>query len=149
MALNWGDSGDALADLAAKITLTTTPAPKFAVIICGTNDIFTGRTLAQMQADRNTIVAALQSNDIIPILCEVLPRNNFDTTMNALKVAYNADLLTDASEKKYLIARAHDAFLAVGSTTQINATYASDGIHPNALGYARLAQIVREAKTNA
>jgi lysophospholipase L1-like esterase len=145
MALNWGDSGDALSDLAAKTILATTIKPKFCVVIIGTNDIFTGRTFAQMESDRNAIISSLLTSGAVVVWCEVLPRNNFDSTMNALKTSWNNSLISDSKAKGYLVARCHDLFLAAGSATQINSIYSSDGIHPNALGYERLAEIVRQA----
>jgi lysophospholipase L1-like esterase/quercetin dioxygenase-like cupin family protein len=128
--------------------------PSAVVILAGINDIAhnTGPSTIKMIADNIISMAELaKTNDIEVFLCSVLPANNFPWR-KAIKPADNVialnSLIKGYAEKhniKYV-----DFYSAmVNGQKGLQADLGSDGVHPNAKGYAIMESIITRAISNS
>lgn len=112
------------------------------------NDIPTTITAADITAFRTRrarITAAAKRNGVVPVVWTLLPTNTSVRPYGAtdsLRVAYNAEVLAQASRKLIVVDTA-TALSGTVSGGQVQMTGQTDGIHPNNSGNATLTPIVR------
>lgn len=118
--------------------------PKYAIFADGINDIINGVSAATTQANIITFITDCQANNIIPILCEVLPMASTYTppsgTNATAQTAINT-LNTWMSGLGYVkVISLNASFKSAGS---LNVIYDSgDGLHPNYAGNRLFATLV-------
>ncbi len=125
-------AGDTLAQMdarwAADIT-TIKPRCKYVIIQGGINDINTGRTLAQMQASVQSMIAKALADGFTDYVLPNITPNSYcdgDSAKEALRLQYNAWLLATYPTKcKDIASVVADATVS----KKLRAEYYADGIH--------------------
>lgn len=114
------------------------------LIHCGTNDIMSARTWANVEADLNTIKAALLTGQQL-LIDEINPRTPFSDAMAVTTRTWNANLSTWCAANSARLVKCHDPMGQVrGATGELDdllAAYSFDGIHCNQAGVDYMAQI--------
>jgi lysophospholipase L1-like esterase len=107
----------------------------------GTNDISSGRTEAQIEADIDSFISAVRAHDAgaIIIATTIIAREPFNPTQDALIVTINDHIKVTADFDR-VVDLAADARLSDGTDTTY---YDADGIHLNDTGYGVVADLVR------
>jgi lysophospholipase L1-like esterase len=107
----------------------------------GTNDISSGRTEAQIEADIDSYISAVRAHDAGAIIigCTIIARTSFNATQNALIVTINDHIKVTADFDR-VVDLAADARFSDGTDTTY---YNADGIHLNDTGYGVVAGLVR------
>ena len=127
---------------------------KVILVHCGVNDVNAGRTWEQVVADINAVkvlFAASTTADKL-LINEILPWTNGNDTQAALIRTWNSNLAAwvatnnDISGKSIGLVVMHDDMGQTrGSTGELDdllTAYNDDGVHPNATGYAKMAEII-------
>jgi lysophospholipase L1-like esterase len=115
--------------------------PKVVVILAGTNDIAgnTGpMTLEETEGNLASMAELASANGIKVVLCSVLPAYDYPWKPGlepaAKIVAVNAWMKRYAAERGFLYVDYHTAMK--DARDGLPAALSSDGVHPNAAGYA-------------
>jgi len=119
--------------------------PAVVFIHCGVNDVATGRTWSAVEADLNTIRAALSTKRLF--LDEILPYQGDDTTAATIRT-WNANYATWCAANNATLVRCHDEMavtrVSTGQLDDLNPTYSNgDSVHLSQAGAQKLAQIER------
>lgn len=105
-----------------------------AVLFAGTNDIFFGATANQTYANFLVSAGILRAAGFKVIATTILPRNQFDATMEAYRLSHNALLRTGwASAADALLDFAADPTIGLTATLGDTSIY-TDGTHLSQLG---------------
>jgi lysophospholipase L1-like esterase len=110
--------------------------PKYAVVFIGTNDAAFAYSLATYKSNLQYIVDYLISNEITPFLITPVPLNSVNTS------TYVTACLEVASDYGISVINAF-ALLKDSIGTGYNPIYDGDGVHPNALGHALIAETIK------
>lgn len=132
--------------------------PRAVVILGGTNDVqgvLQQETSEGIVSNIATMGELARANGIHVVLCALLPVNNYTENARdmlvdrppAVLADINARLRSLAAKRGYRFAD-YDTPMRDGRGMLI-AEYTTDGLHPNAAGYARMAPIVRAAIAEA
>lgn len=123
--------------------------PKVVVFLAGINDIAenTGPiALEDVFGNIISMVELAQANDIKPVICSVLPANNFPwrpSIKPAEKVIELNKLLKQYAEKNELVYVDYFAAM-VNDQNGLSPELAHDGVHPTVKGYAIMEPLVKE-----
>lgn len=144
---NYGVASDTIALASARVPAVIASGAKVCIVEIGSNDVATGRTAAQIQADMTgLILRPLMSAGVFPVVLTILPRSGMTTSQNLVWGKANSwlrdlgvgrpDLLA-ASGLPYapLLVDAND-YLEDKASAVLSplATYTRDGTHPTGLG---------------
>ena len=135
-----GISGQTLADLDTRFATDVVAGAPIAVLIMGgVNDVInTARTLADMQASLNSMLAKADAASIHPIICTIPPFGNYSgwtADKQSRAEAYSAWVRTLDRDKIDLYEILRDP-----GTINILAAYdSSDGLHSNSAGHLAIA----------
>ncbi len=137
---HWGLRADEI--LAGLPTWMAGYTADVALIHAGTNDVLQGQSTASTVADLEGIIDALRDGssggnpDVVILLAKLIPSNTND--MSALNAEMN-----EIAERKSTIA---SPVVVVDQSTGFNVSQDSDdGLHPNASGEAKMAQVWYDA----
>lgn len=113
----------------------------------------TDEATSRLAAERDSVVAAAQRHDVVPLVWTWLPTN---TSVRAYgptdskRVEYNAELLKRGSEELAIAdAAAPMSGIPVGGQMQMATGLHRDGIHPNDAGNAAIGAVVEPALVSA
>jgi lysophospholipase L1-like esterase len=134
--------------------------PKYVVIKIGVNNFWAldGWTANDRQTaeqiipglvnDIQEMVKKAKDNDIIPVICSILPTNMPQSGHNHIRnagiISVNKKLQTLANEQGLIYADYHERMVAEDGI-RLRDELADDGIHPHVLGYDIMANVLREA----
>lgn len=128
--------------------------PKIVVILAGTNDIAgnTGPTSLEMIMDNLISMSQLaQSNNIIPILCSVLPVIDYPWKQGlnpAAKIdSLNMMIKYFAQENEIIYLDYYSSM--VNENSGLKSEYTFDGVHPNKKGYNIMKPLAEKSINNA
>lgn len=133
--------------------------PKIAIINGGVNDIAGGSiTKATFLANYTTMLDACLTNDILPVVCKILPWTAGTNEQMQTRDEWMADLKTLVESATYNGAVWVDFDTAMGKNRatgdagnlwdlQTDPDYNDDNIHPTLLGYAKMAEVIDAAIT--
>jgi acyl-CoA thioesterase-1 len=113
--------------------------PQFVIILGGTNDLLSGKSLERIQVNIDAICTRVESYGSIPVLCTVTPTSDY--------IVQLTDLNTWITEYARLRGYAFIDFYAV-INNESNPGRADptlvlwDGTHPNATGYAAMGDAI-------
>jgi lysophospholipase L1-like esterase len=115
-----------------------------AVILLGINDINNAaRTDAQVYADMEALVAAVQADGGEAIVCSLLPASTLTSGEQAYRTAYVAALQADHAFADGFID--FDAEPTMGpDAAASNTTYYTDGVHPTSVGHEIMAEFAAD-----
>ena len=124
--------------------------PNIVVILAGVNDIAGNTGPASLEMITNNIFSMIdlaKANNIIVILCSVLPATDFPWNPNlepATKImALNSLLINYADANAITFVDYYSAM--VNARNGLPLTYSADGVHPNKTGYEVMAPLVEQA----
>jgi lysophospholipase L1-like esterase len=133
---------------ASAITACLDPLPSAILIHCGTNDLGHGRTWAAVQADLDTIRAAV-AGTIDLFIDELLPSNDRNDADAATSRTWNTNLAAWCTANSAVLVQCHDAMgqirTSTGELDDLADDYNYDGLHLTKAGVMRLAQLIGEA----
>jgi hypothetical protein len=113
------------------------------LVHCGVNDVSAGRSWAQVEADLNTIRAALTTERLL--VDEILPWTAGTDLQAATVRTWNASLLTWCAGNGATLVRCHDEMgkvrVSTGELDDLKTAYNQDGVHLSAVGVDALAGI--------
>lgn len=118
-------------------------------IHCGVNDAAAGRTWAAVQADLDTIAAAVAAANPRPLLYvdEVLPWTSGTEFANNVARGYNTNLVTWCAANGARLIRCHDEMGQVrpasGNISDLVPDYSYDGLHLSQAGVNKMAEIYK------
>jgi lysophospholipase L1-like esterase len=119
---------------------------KAVVIHCGSNDVLTGRAWAAVEADLNTIKAALLPTQKL-YLDEILPRTASNDALAAAARTFNANLATWCAANGARLIVCHDEMgqvrVSTGEKDDLLTAYDEDGTHLTQAGVDMMAALVR------
>ena len=149
---NSGTSGQKVQDVTSGIFITTELARNAAynnrivLLWLGTNDVTTGRTEAQVEADIDTLISNIAMADpgATIIGLTMLDRTDFSSPERAVSVLVNDHILNTAAFDETLDVASDPRLDDYADTTYFDA----DGIHLNDVGYGVVAELV-QAKLQA
>jgi lysophospholipase L1-like esterase len=152
---NYALGGSGWGDQVGLITSWTTflaLVPKIVVIHCGINDVFIGRTWAQVEADMYKTLNVLTGVERL-FISEILPNNDatYGTDANAAKIrAFNANYATWCDRNGAILIPTHDIQAQTrASTGQLDdMKYSSDGTHLTKQGADILGQSIATSILN-
>lgn len=127
--------------------------PASVVILCGTNDVSQGATLATYLANVKAMLESCRDNAIVPIVVTIPPSTAQNNTLGQTRDSFNAALKTLAAAYADCVLVECGAALGQyraggdpGNLWDLQAAYNSgDGTHLNAAGYQVLAQLIASA----
>lgn len=131
--------------------------PKMVIINGGVNDIAGGSiTKETFLANYTAMLNACIANDILPVVCKILPWTNGTNEQMQTRDDWMADLEALVNSATYNGAVWVDFDTAMGKNRvggdagnlwdlQTTPDYDNDGIHPTALGYAKMAEVIDAA----
>jgi lysophospholipase L1-like esterase len=115
------------------------PLPCYAITLIGINDMFGGRTNAQMRVDYANMINLIAAKGITPIICSLVANEPY---WNALILPFNDWLKDYALSNGFIYIDTYTPFIdANGAAKQY---YLFDGTHPTTLGYYTLANTIYE-----
>jgi len=121
--------------------------PKAIIIHCGINDVATAREWAAVEADLDTIAAAVAAASPVPTLFidEILPWNAGSDAQAATIRTWNGNLATWCAANGATLILCHNEMglirAATGELDNIIADYNYDNVHLSASGVAKLASV--------
>lgn len=124
-------------------------APEYVVILAGTNDIAKNNGDISHENTLGNIISMCEIaryNDIIPIICSVLPADSFwwrPGIAPAKDIVSLNKLLKEYADRENIIYVDYYSAMADENGAMV-ATYADDGVHPNMNGYKVMESIVLE-----
>lgn len=131
--------------------------PKMVIINGGVNDIAGGSiTKETFLANYTAMLNACIANDILPVVCKILPWTNGTNEQMQTRDDWMADLEALVNSATYNGAVWVDFDTAMGKNRvggdagnlwdlQTTPDYDNDGVHPTALGYAKMAEVIDAA----
>jgi lysophospholipase L1-like esterase len=148
---NKGYSGDYISTLISDRFARDVVAmhPDIAIINGGINDVAPGmRTKAQFLSAWTTILDLCVANDIVPVAWLMLPNeslltaamrdyDDWNTSLSTLVATYPRAILLDMNPTLSVFRVGGDA----GNLWDWNPTYRRDGLHPNAVGDTKIAEL--------
>lgn len=143
---NSGVGGDTLAQIQARLS-SVIAGKRWVVIQGGINDLVSAdaSTNAAMEATMTAMINTCLSAGVTPVLVNVGPWKNqasWDATKQGYTDVYNAWLASYASTNSLPFFDMYSLMESPADT--LNAAYDSgDGLHPNATGYALIAQSLK------
>jgi lysophospholipase L1-like esterase len=139
-----GVSGDTLALMAARwATAAGAFVPENVLIADFINDVTTGRTLAQIQADYYTLIALNRSIGARTILLNAPPKSSMTTGQQTVYSQANRWLST-LTEADVVVVDVASAVASPASLAWVSG-YATDGLHQNRQGAARIGRAISNA----
>lgn len=131
-----GGPGDRSADVVLKLNEIGQLYPKYAIYNIGVNDVISGVTSVAFGSNMRQVADSMASRGIRTIFVSGCP-----VTANSI-VPYNDSLQAIATRYGFQYINTFDSLK--GSGTGWNAAYlAGDGVHPNQLGHAVIARIIK------
>lgn len=135
----------------AYLASTSIPAahalkPNTIIVHCGVNDIFSGRTWANVETDLNTIKDAITTERLL--IDEILPCTNATDLQAASIRTFNTNLAVWCAANDARLVHCWSAFGQARISTDTNddllAAYSQDGTHLSAAGVNALAAIWKQ-----
>jgi lysophospholipase L1-like esterase len=136
--------GQRTAEILNNVDEIVSVRPRYVVLMIGTNDIGTGVSSATWQANYSSFVESMISNGIRVVLCYVTPRNTYDFRPTTVGSPNKWILDTYGADSRVQIIDTYTPLKDAGGNG-IDATYSSDGIHPNNAGTTVLANTIQAA----
>lgn len=131
-----GGPGDTTTSLATSVQEVINLAPKKVFLLMGINDFYNSISLNTSMSNISSIVTALENAGITVYICKLLPCNDYNVN------DFNDTLITNFGLNRVKV----DFYSSlVGSGTNINPAYSSDGLHPNATCAGVMATILNNA----
>lgn len=153
--INRGISGQVTPQLLVRFHAdVVTLRPAAVVILAGVNDaagVVQTQTEAQITANYEAMADIAAAHGIKPIFTKILPVNRYDHQRRVADETRDAEALArlNAWLEGFCAARGYALIdygpALAGPDGQLAETYSSDGLHPNAAGYARMAEITAPA----
>jgi lysophospholipase L1-like esterase len=128
--------------------------PAAVVILAGTNDIAGNTGPSTLEMIENNIISMAElakANNIIVILCSVLPAFDFPWKPGlkpAEKIVALNEMIKNYAEKNGIIYLDYYSSM-VDERKGLKAEYSPDGVHPNEAGYKVMAPLAEEAIVKA
>lgn len=139
--MNHGNNGDSLADLRRRIISDVLDLrPDYCIITAGTNDVFLDRPLKAMQEDVEKMLGLMAEYKIKAIIG--LPPPVLDKKKEAILIKYRNWLKKIAKTKKLHVLDFYKAYF--GKNKSLNRKFFEDTVHPNADGYAAMADAAKK-----
>lgn len=132
--------------------------PRAVVILGGTNDVqgvLQQETPETIVANIASMAELARAHGIAVVLCALPPVNNYTDNARTMLADRPPEVLADVNTRlQALAAERGYAFADYAAPLRdakglLAARYTSDGLHPNADGYARMAPVARAAVTQA
>lgn len=142
---NHGDGGRTFSWIVTTgIVSALATLPGAVLIQCGVNDVNTGRSWAQVEANLDSIRSLVPATTRLYIR-EILPWTNGDDAQAATIRTWNASIATWCASNNATLIVCHDAMgqvrISTGEIDDLLAAYDQDGVHLNLAGYTALAAI--------
>lgn len=119
--------------------------PHSILVHCGVNDVSTGRSWAQVEADLNSIKAAITTEQLL--IDEITPWTAGSNTQAATIRTFNANFATWCAANGATLVRCHDEMgqirAATGQLDDLKTAYDQDGLHYKQPGVDQMAVIWR------
>jgi len=129
---------------ATGVTYTTASRSPVVWIHCGINDIINARTWAQVEADLDTIKAALYPGQIL-FIDEIPPSTSLSNANAALVRTWNSNLAIWCEANSAVLVLCHDDMgqirPATGAIDDLATAYSLDGLHLTQAGVDKMAEI--------
>jgi hypothetical protein len=136
------------ADAVAKVAAINSVGSKAVVAAYGVNDIATGRSWVDVEADMNAFKAGLSAGKKL-FVCEILPWTAGDDAKAATTRLFNANYAAWCAANDATLIRTHDAMgqvrVSTGELDDLKTSYNYDGVHLTSPGIAALADHIRDA----
>jgi len=117
----------------------------YAIVLCGTNDIYQGENSSQVIQDIQEIYFLMQDKNITPIFLTISPNDMPETCETILEV--NSYLRYLASKKNLTLIDTYDS-LTNGNKCRINKDLFQDYVHLNEKGNSLIANLIAEQAFN-
>lgn len=135
---NAGISGQNTTSIAARVQSDViAKKPKICVILAGTNDVLQGVLPATTRTNLESMITALQSANIMPILCTIPPADT--TGHQSANDTINFIIRSLATKYRLAVCDFHTPMLNTANGL-FNSTYSSDLVHPLPAGAKILGQ---------
>lgn len=145
--VRWNRDVLAQTDLALTPTSTLPKKPAFVVIVCGINDVWAGRTSADIQADIEWMIDSAVSNGIYPIVFTIGPHNLMDANKLVTVKEVNAWLVSKSKSTPTM--KLFDYYTYANDPNNDGKPKAGifiDDVHPTKITYQNIArQVIEEA----
>ena len=128
-------------------------SPRMVVILAGINDIAenTGPiSLAEIAANIESMVQLALANDVIPVLCSVLPANSFPwrQRIDPTEKVVELNGMLQQMAKTYELAYVDYYSAMVDAQKGLRSDWGYDPVHPNEAGYAVMEPLLLSVLTN-
>lgn len=145
-----GTPGDRSAQVLARMTATLTDGAQALVVLDGTNDASQGVAVTAYAVNKIAQIETAKRAGAPLVLCTVPPRAaGASSAIHRLIAGYNAWINLFGPTYGCEVADVFTA-LADGTTGALASAYdAGDGVHPNDLGHAKIADVVARAMRRA
>lgn len=149
---NMAIGGATWASMTANAGGLATLKPRAVIVACGGNDVASGRTLAQIEADMYAFLAKVPHATRV-FLCELLPQTAFTDAQANYSHQVNALYASWCEDNYATLVHCHDAMAQIrqstGALDDLVASYNYDGSHLTLAGVDAFAGLISDSLSGA